>query len=205
MSNELALIYDEFAATYEQNRGLFDMTEVFDEFFQRLPAQGGSLLDLGCGAGEPFATAFLRRDWSVTGVDFSNRMLELARQFAPGMQTRLGDMRQMTFDAESFDAVISIYALFHLPSEDHADMLARIHRWLKPAGHALLTYADQAYTGQERFDGLKEFMGRQLYYGHKAPSELRRDLSRIGFEILEWRHREIGGESFPWITLRKSA
>ena len=92
----LAAIYDEFARTYDDNRGLFDMTPVIADFAARLPATG-SLLDLGCGAGEPFAKAFLDRGWSVTGVDFSARMLELAARYVPRMTRVQGDMREVAF------------------------------------------------------------------------------------------------------------
>jgi ubiquinone/menaquinone biosynthesis C-methylase UbiE len=71
-------IYDEFAETYEENRGRFDMTEIYRSFFNQLPEGKGRLLDLGCGAGDPFARWLVDQGWSVTGVDFSARMLSLA-------------------------------------------------------------------------------------------------------------------------------
>ena len=80
MQNPLSEIYDRFAETYEANRGQFDMTAILDDFFARLRhIQAGCLLDLGCGAGEPFPRTFLDRGWSVVGVDFSARMLEIGR------------------------------------------------------------------------------------------------------------------------------
>ena len=73
MDITLQEIYDGFAETYEENRGLFDMTEVFDPFYAGLKAKQGRLLDVGCGAGEPFARFFIDRGWTVTGVDFYDR------------------------------------------------------------------------------------------------------------------------------------
>ena len=58
MDITLQKIYDGFAESYEENRGIFDMTEVFDSFYGRLDVEKGRLLDLGCGAGEPFARFF---------------------------------------------------------------------------------------------------------------------------------------------------
>jgi SAM-dependent methyltransferase len=72
MQNDLRKIYDRFAETYDQNRGLFDMTDVIDDFYKRLPCRTGNLLDLGCGAGEPFPAYFIEQGWRVTGVDFSS-------------------------------------------------------------------------------------------------------------------------------------
>jgi SAM-dependent methyltransferase len=204
MRKSLARIYDEFADTYEQGRGIFDMTEVFNDFYRRLEAVEGVVLDLGCGAGEPFAATFVKRGWSVTGVDFSHRMLELAARYVPQMETRLSDMRELTFSPQRFDAVTIVYALFHLPREDHELLFRRIHGWLRPGGRLLFTYATSEYTGQSEFDGYKEFMGQQLYYSHKTPEDLYTDLERIGFRIEARDYREIGGEVFLWVTAGKS-
>ncbi len=201
--HDLASVYDAFAATYDANRGRFDMTEILEDFYARLDPAPGALLDLGCGAGEPFATTFLQRGWSVVGVDFSAAMLRLARRYAPAMQGIHGDMRQVGFEPGRFDAVTIIYALFHLPSGDHAPMLSKVHDWLKPGGRVLFTYAGKDYTGHETFDGYKEFLGRQLYYGHKTPEALRRVLDDVGFELEAAHYRDVGGERFLWITARK--
>ena len=46
MTKSLKEIYDGFAQTYEQNRGLFDMTEVLDHFYNALEIKKGKLLDI---------------------------------------------------------------------------------------------------------------------------------------------------------------
>lgn len=96
VAGELAAIYDRFADRYDQNRDLFDMTAIIGAFEQRLPP-GGRLLDLGCGAGEPLARHFASRGWSVTGVDLSQRMLELARKHVPGIEAIQADMCAVDF------------------------------------------------------------------------------------------------------------
>ncbi len=199
----LVRIYDEFAASYHSNRGLFDMTEVFDTFYQGFDTKPGAALDLGCGAGEPFAATFLKHGWSVVGVDFSAKMLELAGHYASGMTAIEADMREVEFAAEQFDAVTIIYALFHIPTCDQKAVLEKVFHWLKPGGRALFTYAGEQYTGSLEFDGHKEFMGRQLYYGHKSAAALRIDLTHIGFDIEAEVYRDIGGEVFLWVTVSK--
>ena len=97
MQNDLQEIYDRFADTYENSRGLFDMSEVIADFFERLPRATGRMLDLGCGAGEPFPAWFITRGWQVTGVDFSSRMLEMAHRFQPNMKTIFTDIRKVEF------------------------------------------------------------------------------------------------------------
>ena len=203
MDITLREIYDGFAETYEENRGLFDMTEVFNSFYARLEVKKGRLLDLGCGAGEPFARFFIDRGWTVTGVDFSERMLELASKYVPEMQTIHADMREVEFEPSQFEAITATYSLFHVPSNDHAALFDKFYQWLCPKGKALFTYATKQYTGSIEFDGYKAFMDRKLYYSHKSPDKLYADLERIGFNIESTDYRNIGNEIFLWVTVSK--
>lgn len=141
MITALQEIYDGFADTYEQNRGLFDMSEVFESFYKLLDIKKGRILDMGCGAGEPFARSFVDHGWTATGVDFSQCMLALAAKYVPEMQTIRADMRQVEFPSESFDAITAIYSLFHIPCSEHVALFEKFYRWLSPHGKALFTYA----------------------------------------------------------------
>lgn len=201
----LRQIYDGFADTYEANRGLFEMEPVFDDFWNRLQRPEGNALDLGCGAGEPFARSFIDRGWNVIGVDFSERMLQLAERYVPEMQRVHADMSEVEFAPQSFDAVTAIYSLFHLPRTEYPALFKRIQHWLRPGGKILFTYATRQYTGADTFDGTKEFMGNQLYYSHDTPEQLRLLLNQSGFEIESEDWRDIGGEIFLWVTAGKAA
>lgn len=203
VKNTLQEIYDQFAATYEKSRGLFDMSEVLNSFHGSLNVKTGRLLDMGCGAGEPFARFFIDHGWAVTGVDFSQQMLELAAKYVPEMQTIRADMREVEFAPDKFEAITAIYSLFHVPRNDHAALLAKFYRWLCPQGKVLFTYATKEYTGRDEFDGYKEFMGQELYYSHKSPAALWADLENTGFNIESRDYRKIGGETFLWVTVSK--
>ena len=205
MDTSLQEIYDGFAETYDKNRGLFDMTEVFDSFYERLEIKKGRLLDMGCGAGEPFPRFFIDRGWTVTGVDFSKRMLELASRYVPEMKTICADMREVEFEPDRFDAITAAYSLFHVPRNDQTALFKKFYRWLCPNGEALFTYATKEYTGSDQFDGYKEFMGQELYYSHKTPDKLYADLEEIGFTVESGDYRDIGGEIFLWVTVSKPA
>lgn len=195
--------YDKFADTYADNRDLFDMTEVIDSFSGYLDTKEGKLLDLGCGAGEPFARWFIDHGWSVTGVDFSKQMLELASKYVPKMKTVHADMLQVEFHSNHFDAITATYSLFHIPSRDHAALFDKFYRWLRPKGSALFTYATKEYTGSKEFSGYIEFMGQKLYYSHTSPEKLYAMLEKTGFRIESRDYRDIGGETFLWVTVSK--
>ncbi len=205
MSNSLQETYNKFADIYDVNRGAFDISNILNSFYMDLESENGVLLDLGCGAGEPVARYFINNNWRVTGVDFSERMLELAAKYAPQMKAIRDDFRNVQFESNQFDAITATYSLFHIPSEHHADLFSEIFEWLKPMGKVLFTYATKEYTGAEVFNGYKKFIDTELYYSHKKPQDLFSDLQRIGFKLEAHEYHTICNETFLWVTAQKPA
>ncbi len=201
-AESVAEVYDDFARTYERSRGQFDISEVLEDFTANLP-QRGSLLDLGCGAGEPVASTFVSRGWHVTGVDVSGSMLALAETHVLAMTRIRADMATVELPSDVFDAVTAVYSLFHVPSQQHPTVFASVHRWLKPGGQFLFTYATQKYTGCKRFDGTKDFLGQELFYSHTTPAEMFGQLADAQLHVISAIDRTIGGETFLWVTTQK--
>jgi len=195
--------FDRLALKYEHNRASFETTQILNEFVISLPIRKGSILDLGCGSGTPVSRFFLDRKWEVHGVDFSQKMLELAKQHTPEMHTSLCDMRHFSAPDNMYDAVVAVYSFFHVPLDCQSDLLMRIQKMLKPGGRFLMTYATKDYTGEDTFDGYKEFMGEMLYYGHDTPEVLHAKLSDAGLHTIYQEDCTINGEVFRWITCEK--
>ncbi len=113
-----------------------------DELARGLP-DGGTVLDLGCGAGVP-VTQWLAQRFVVTGVDVSARQLELAGQRVPGATLIKASMTEVDFAPGAFDAAVAFYSIIHVPRAEHPALLRRIHGWLKPGGAFLATWAVSA-------------------------------------------------------------
>jgi len=201
---KLANIYDAFAESYDGSRDIFNIDGIIAEFQNQLNNKTGNMLDLGCGAGVPIGRSFIDNGWSVTGVDFSSKMLSLANKHVPEMTCICSDMCSVQFEENEFDAITSIYSLFHIPKEQHIDLFTNVFRWLSPNGMALFTYATKEYTGSEEFDGYKEFLGQQLFYSHTTPDNLLHMLKDIGFNIESTDYRCIADETFLWVTVKKT-
>jgi demethylmenaquinone methyltransferase / 2-methoxy-6-polyprenyl-1,4-benzoquinol methylase len=77
---------------------------------------GGSALDVACGSGK--LTAELARIAAprgrVVGLDFSVRMLEIARREHPGIEFLQGDALSLPFEDGSFDAATIAFGLRNL-------------------------------------------------------------------------------------------
>jgi len=142
-------------------------------------APGARVLDIGCGGGRPIC-AELAGQFHVIGVDISPVQIAIARRNVPTGEFLCADIMRLDFTPGAFDAITSFYAIFHLPKEEHAELLARIHRWLQPGGYLMCTVAthDEApYTEDD-------FFGVTMYWSNYSREQYRRMLEHLGFRVL---------------------
>ncbi|MFX1563848.1 MAG: class I SAM-dependent methyltransferase, partial [Promethearchaeota archaeon] len=110
--------YNKIASKYNASRHRFKNDKELEYFASLLPKRA-RILDAGCGAGVPVAKYLVEHGFIVTGIDFSTNMLKLAHQQVPEAEFLEGDMTQLMFPDESFEGVISTYAIIHVPKEKH--------------------------------------------------------------------------------------
>jgi ubiquinone/menaquinone biosynthesis C-methylase UbiE len=98
-----------------------------------LPPHCERVLEIGCGTGE-FTRLLAQRARSVVAVDLSPQMLRLAREQSTehsNIEYMAGDVMQLELPSESFDCVVSIATLHHLPLKQ---ALMKMKDALKPGG-----------------------------------------------------------------------
>jgi SAM-dependent methyltransferase len=175
--------YDAVSEAYVDDEGA-DRADIRRKWlaplFAALP-HGARVLDLGCGAGVP-ATRILAERFRLVGVDISPVQIERARLLVPNAGFIVADMTAVDFPPESFDAVVSLYAVIHVPLPEQQPLLARVHRWLRPGGYFLLTVGAGAYTGTED-DWLVP--GVRMYWSHADEGTYRGWLEDLGFTLIE--------------------
>ena len=103
------------------------------------------MLDLGCGAGAPIAAHLLAQGFAVTGLDFSARMLALARARLPAGTWVQGDMRHADLSGP-YGAIIGWDSFFHLRAREQSALIPRLAAMLAPQGRLLLTVGPEAGT-----------------------------------------------------------
>jgi cyclopropane fatty-acyl-phospholipid synthase-like methyltransferase len=121
---------------------------------------GSQVLDLGCGAGVPATRLLVEAGYEVLGLDFSTVQIARARSLVPGADFVEADMATWDTEPESFDAVVSFYALIHVPLEDQQLLLPRIRRWLRPHGVFL------GIVGLDHWRGVEEYLGAPMFWEH---------------------------------------
>jgi SAM-dependent methyltransferase len=141
---------------------------------------GTPVLDLGCGTGEPAGRDLAKR-FDVTGVDLSDVMIRRARKAVPTGRFIRADMTRVNFPTASFGAVVSLYAIIHVPLAKQRPLLKRIHSWLAPQGLFLAVLGHDAWQGTQR-----EWLGvdAKMFWSHADAATYRRWLHEIGFVVL---------------------
>lgn len=104
-------------------------------------SRAGHVLEVGVGTG--LSLGHYRPDMKVTGIDFSEEMLEKARAKAQEMglrqvvELRRMDARALDFPDESFDTVTAMHVLSVVPEPER--VMAEIARVCKPGGRVVIT------------------------------------------------------------------
>ncbi|GAA4198979.1 hypothetical protein GCM10022252_50160 [Streptosporangium oxazolinicum] len=173
-----------------------------DHLLGMLPGEGAAVLELGVGGGHE-SSRRLAEAHDLTAVDISAEQLRLAAKTLPGARLVQADMAEAEFPDASFDAVVSIYTLTHLPREELPGLLEGITRWLKPGGLLLATLMTEDIPG-----AVEEWFGSTMFFSGFPTEENLRLLREAGLvperdEVVAQR-TPLGESRFLWVIARKT-
>jgi demethylmenaquinone methyltransferase/2-methoxy-6-polyprenyl-1,4-benzoquinol methylase len=197
-------MFDRISPVYDAMNRV--MTAGLDRRWRRLAAEavvvpGDEVLDACCGTGD-LALAAERAGGRVTGLDFSERMLERARRKSASVRWVRGDALALPFADGSFDAATVGFGIRNV--DDLEAGLRELARVLRPGGRlgcleitrprGLLRLFFRLW-----FDGLVPLAGKVLPGGaaytylpasvrrFPGPEDLAELMRRAGFEDVRWR------------------
>jgi demethylmenaquinone methyltransferase / 2-methoxy-6-polyprenyl-1,4-benzoquinol methylase len=197
-------MFDRIAPVYDAMNRV--MTMGLDRRWRRLTAEavvqrGNEVLDACCGTGD-LAVAAERAGGRVTGVDFSERMLDRARPKSAAVSWVRADVLAMPFQEGSFDAVTVGFGIRNV--EDLEAVLRELARVLRRGGRLGCLEITRP-RGLLRpffrlwFDGLVPLAGKLLPGGaaysylpasvrrFPGPEDLADAMRRAGFDDVDWR------------------
>jgi demethylmenaquinone methyltransferase/2-methoxy-6-polyprenyl-1,4-benzoquinol methylase len=202
--DEVRTMFDRIAPVYDPMNRL--MTAGLDRRWRRLTAAavvrpGDRVLDACCGTGD-LALAGRRAGGRVTGLDFSERMLERARRKDAAVEWVRGDLLALPFQAASFDAATVGFGVRNV--EDLDAGLCELARVVRPGGRLGCLEITRP-RGLLRpffrlwFDGIVPLAGKLLPGGaayaylpasvrrFPGPEDLAAAMERSGFGDVSWR------------------
>lgn len=130
--------YDRIAADFSATR-----TALWPELlqFKAFAKPGDRVLDAGCGNGRVYQL-FAGMAIDYEGIDASENLIAIAKEKwrDPLAHFRAGSILSIPFEDESFDVVLAVAALHHVPSDAYRlQSIAECRRVLKPGGRLLMT------------------------------------------------------------------
>ena len=93
------------------------------------------------------------------------------------------DLVDVDLGVERYDAIVSLYALIHVPLVDQRALLPRIFGALRPGGAFL------AIVGHETWTGVEDYLGAPMFWDHADTSTYLEWLRSDGFDV-RW-HRYV--------------
>src|SRR5690606_8862266 len=127
--------FDKQAKKYKRRRNKDGAYKYRERIFQGIE---GKVLEVGVGSGLNFP--FYNEGVSLTGVDFSGEMLDVAQDAAKEYPFKSAfiqaDVEAVTFDAHSFDTIVTSGTL--CAYQNPVQVLNKFQKWCKPNGKILM-------------------------------------------------------------------
>ena len=174
---DLSRVYDSIAECWCRRR-----KKPFDELVKTARKwKKGLVLDAGCGSARH--TAYLEKQgFRTVGLDFSKNMIKLAKKISKESRYIVADIENLPFKQSSFDYVVCLAVIHHLKSRAMA--LKELKQVLKPRGEALFSVWYKPGRKDEYVPWTYNNRKYLRYYHFFSLPELRKELEKAGFRIL---------------------
>jgi SAM-dependent methyltransferase len=171
-------LYERNAHNYVvDRRGVaWDESPWLDRFIGLLP-KDATILDIGCGCGEPIARYFIDRNFVVEGVDASPTLISVCRTYFSKQRWHVADMRNLAL-GRRFQGLLAWDSFFHLSHDDQRRMFPIFK--LHAASGAALMFT----SGTSHGVAMGSYHGEPLYHASLAPEEYRTLLEANGFRVV---------------------
>lgn len=185
--------FDLWADGYDQSVGLSDedgtypfagYKQILNEIYNRvLTGKGNKVLDIGFGTGTLTAKLY-EQGCNIWGQDFSERMIELAKQKMPKAKLYQGDFTHglvVELEQNRYDAIIATYSLHHLTDGQKVSMIRNLLPLLNDGG--CLYIGDVAFETRAELERCRALIGdgwddEEIYF---AVDELIKSFPQMDF------------------------
>jgi SAM-dependent methyltransferase len=170
-------LYQRHAADWDKDRGRELLERYWLNGFLGLMPPGASVLDLGCGSGEPIGRFLVEQGCEVTGVDSSPGLIDLCKSRFPEQEWIVSDMRTLA-PGRRFDGILAWNSFFHLRPDDQRRMFPLFGKHAAPNAALMFT------SGPSHGEAIGTYKGEPLYHGSLDGAEYHSLLKQNGFEVV---------------------
>jgi len=155
-----------------------------DKFISYL-RKGDWVFDVGCGPGIT-ANTFIKNDVKVFGIDFSEKMIEIAQHQVPLGKFLVMDLAEVDKINNTFDAICMQNVLLHIPKKDVKKTLKSIVGKLKSKGYVYISVNEKKLHGPEEETKVDHDYGYRVerFFCYFTAQEVKKYLTDLGFKII---------------------
>ena len=141
----------------------------------RLVKDKNSAIDIGCGSSGRILDILVQQGFDAEGLDFSQEMLQLARQRHPQLTFHHADICKWNF-SKSYDFISAWDSVWHAPLGEQEAILIKLCNALNSNG--ILIYTTGAVN--EDGDGSDPFLGQELYHAALGTTKILEIIAKSG-------------------------
>lgn len=181
--NSIKYFYDDLAVVTADEWYPNDLLKpTIQDFISFLPSKP-RVLDLGCGPGHE-SKRLAAAGAIVTGIDFSDKCINIAKERSPECAFYTGDIRELDSSKGIFDGVFACASLIHISHDEFSHVLQSVRAVLENNGYMDIILLDG--TGiSEKFSNLEvngvKYKRTVYLYSKKT---VKNEAGKNGFEFV---------------------
>ena len=145
--NDVSNGYDAVTGEYIKARSDIG-SDIVRRWAKSLP-NGGHVIDIGAGYGEPITSVLIHAGLTVSAIDASPNMVAAFKAHFPDIEIACEAAEQSRFFGRHYDGALAIGLVFLMPPESQTILLQNIARALKPKGQFLFSAPHQTCTWED--------------------------------------------------------
>lgn len=180
---DMKKVYEDNAEAFGEQRGKSLFEKKWLDKFILLLSKGDEVLDVGCGTGDPIAKYLIENSLNLTGTDYSEKMIQIAKRNFPESEWLVQDMRELTFP-KKFKGIIAWNSFFHLNHQEQLKALKLFSECLDSSGVLMFT------AGPEHGDVGGKVNGEAVHHWSLSLEEYQSNLENLGFKLKTYAHND---------------